>query len=138
MHTWDCKTIDSFHLFLPLGSVLRINLTVLLYSFLVFSFILLCQIPSLLSTLRYLYTLSWSNSCISVFYSITMFPVQVSLPFLKVSLAHFSRPNFMPILSLNCFTIFSSPTCSRQFLLYNFRSFIQKRFLIGALAFLIL
>ena len=37
---------------------------------------------------------------------------------------YFSSPNSIPISSLNCFTIFSSPTCSCSFLLYNFRLFI--------------
>ena len=64
--TGTAKLLIASILFLPLSSVLRINVTLLLYSLLIYSFILLCWIPSLSSTPRYLYTPSWSNSCISV------------------------------------------------------------------------
>ena len=85
--TENAKLLTASILFLPLSSVLRINLTLLLYFFLIFSFILLWWIPSLSSTLRYLYSPSWSNYCISLSLSITIFPVEVSLPFLKLAMA---------------------------------------------------
>ena len=88
MHNWKCKAIDSFYLVSSIELVLTINLTLLL-CFFIFSFILLCWIPSLLSTPRYLFTPSWPNSCISVSLSITIFSVEVSLPFLKLALAHY-------------------------------------------------
>ena len=100
--TGTARLLIASTLFLPLSSVLRINLTLLLYSFLIFSFILLCWIPSFSSTPRYLYTSSWSNSCTSVSSFITIFPVEASLPLSKLALAHFSSPNPIPISSLNC------------------------------------
>ena len=54
--TGTARLLIASILFLPLSSVLRITLTLLLYSFHIFSFILLCWIPSLSSTPRYLYT----------------------------------------------------------------------------------
>ena len=53
--TRTARLLTASILFLPLSSVLRINLTLPRYSFLIFSFILLCWIPSLSSTPRYLY-----------------------------------------------------------------------------------
>ena len=53
--TRTARLLTASILFLPMSSVLRINLTLPRYSFLFFSFILLCWIPSLSSTPRYLY-----------------------------------------------------------------------------------
>ena len=89
---WTARLLIASILLLPLSSVLRTNLTLLLYSLfdVLFHF-------SMLNAITLIYMLFFA----CVFIYVSMFPVKTSLFSYELAEAHFSRSNSILMSSLN-------------------------------------
>ena len=125
----NARVLNAIIMFLALCSVFIMDLIRFRHSFLIFSFIFECCMPSPSSIPKYLYTSPGSRSFIVVFISSWTFCHVVSFSLMKVALAHFSSPKSMLISSLNFLTVLRMPVCSLSFFANVFRSSIYSRWL---------
>ena len=90
-------------------SDLSTSMILLLYSFLILTFILFCWTPSPSSIPRYLYVSAWSRSGITWFSFSGIPSAATFLPLLNDAFAHLSNPNSTLISSDTFFTVLISP-----------------------------
>ena len=97
--TWTARLLIASILLLPLGSVLRTNPTLLLYSLfdVLFHFSMLNAI-----ILIYMFLVQLLFACVFIY--VSMFPVKTSFFSYELAEAHFSRSNSILMSSLNVYS----------------------------------